>query len=328
MIVRILNEKQVSSLLTINELLPVIETALIKQGSGEVVCPERLHFPVGKGLNADKPGESLGTGLTMPAYIHGTNYYATKLVGFFKKNPKRDLPTITSQIVVNEAETGLPVAIMDGNRVTGIRTGCIGGLAARELALEPVDLGVIGAGTQARWQTRAIAAATDLRSVYVYSPSDSRIKCAEDLNAELDAHVIAVDSAKKAVEGATTVVTATPAESPVIDGDWLNQGTTVIAVGAFSPEMQEIDSNSFRRASQVFADVPEEAVETGDVIATGLEQKDIGSLADVISGTTGREYAREIIIVESVGSAIFDAATAAHILQKADAKDIGTVVDL
>ncbi|MCD2204582.1 ornithine cyclodeaminase family protein [Halobacterium sp. KA-6] len=326
--VRILDATQVKSLLDIGELLSVIETAMVKQGSGEVVRPERPHFPVGEGLDPERPDKALGTGLTMPAYIHGSDYYATKLVGFFEDNPTRDLPTITAQIVVNEADTGLPVAVMDGSHVTGMRTGCIGGLAARELANKPVTLGVIGAGTQARWQTRAIAAATDVERVRIYSPSNSRFSCANELNEELNVPVEAIDSARDAVEPANTVVTATSAESPVLNGDWLSPGTLVIAVGAFSPEMQELDQRTFDRANKVFADVPGEAHETGDVIAADLTDDAIGSLATVLEGTSGRDSEGEIIVVESVGSAVFDAATAASVVELAEAEDVGTLVDL
>ena len=326
--VRILDATQVVSLSDIGELLSVIETSLIKQGRGEVVRPERPHFPVGQGLDQDRPDEPLGTGLTMPAYIHGADYYATKLVGFFEENPQRDLPTITAQIVVNEADTGLPVAVMDGTHVTGMRTGCIGGLSARELANEPVSLGVIGAGTQARWQTRAIAAATDLDRVRIYSRSDSRIACANELDDELDVPIDPVDSARAAVEDATVVVTTTTAESPVLDGDWLGPGTLVVAIGAFSPEMQELDPTTFDRATRVFADVPDEALDTGDVIAAGLADGEVESLADVVEGTIGRDHEDDIIVVESVGSAVFDAATAAHVVELAESDDVGTMVDL
>lgn len=326
--VRVLDATQVVSLLDIGELLSVVESALGKQGRGEVVRPERPHFPVGQGLDQDRHDEALGTGLTMPAYVHGADYYATKLVGFFEGNPVRDLPTINAQIVVNEADTGLPVAVMDGNHVTGMRTGCLGGLAARELANDPVDLAVIGAGTQARWQTRAIAAATDLDRVRIYSRSDSRIACANELDDELDAPVDPRDSARTAVEGATVVVTATTAESPVLDGDWLDPGTLVVAVGAFSPEMQELDPRTFDRASQVFADVPDEARDTGDVIAADLADGRVGSLADVVEGPAGRDREDEIIVVESVGSAVFDAATAAYVVELAESGDVGTVVEL
>ncbi|SDR19950.1 ornithine cyclodeaminase family protein [Natronobacterium texcoconense] len=326
--VRILAAPQVASLLDVEDLLSVIETALIKQGRGEVVRPERPHFPVGEGIDPDRPNEPLGTGLTMPAYVHGSDYYATKLASFFEENSEHDLPTINAQIVVNDAATGLPVAVMDGTHITGMRTGCIGGLAARELATEPVELGVVGAGTQARWQTRAIAAATDLERVRIYSPSDSRIACATELDDELEATVEPVDTARAAVEGANTIVTATPAESPVLDGDWLEPGTLVVAVGAFSPEMQELDRTTFERASRTFADVPEEVTDTGDLLATDLGKDDIVPFAEVLEGESGRRADDEILVVESVGSAVFDAATAASVVERAEANDVGTTVDL
>ncbi|MFC3959139.1 ornithine cyclodeaminase family protein [Halovivax cerinus] len=326
--VRILTASQVASVLDISALLSVVETAIVKQGRGDVVRPERPHFPVGTGLDDDRPDDPLGTGLTMPAYVHGAPYYATKLVGFFEENPSRGLPTITAQIVVNDAETGRPVAVMDGTHVTGMRTGCIGGLAARELAHEPVDLAVIGAGTQARWQTRAIAAATDLERVRVYARSDSRIECARELDAELDASVTPVGSPDAAVEGANTVVTATPSTSPVFAGDRLEPGTLVVAVGAFSAEMQELDETTIERASRVYADVPEEAAETGDLLASTYEADDVRSLADVLEGETGRSSDDEILVVESVGSAVFDAATAAHAVDEAEGADVGTIVSL
>jgi len=326
--VRILNATQVASLLDISELLSVIETALVKQGRGEVVRPERPHFPVGQGLNKDRQDDALGMGLTMPAYIHGADYFATKLVGVFEGNPAHNLPTITAQIVVNEADTGLPVAMMDGTHITGMRTGCIGGLATRELANQPVDLGVIGSGTQARWQTRAISAATDLDRVRIYSRSDSRIACANELDEELDTSVEHVDSAHAAVKGATAVVTATTAESPVLDGDWLDPGALIVAIGAFTSEMQELDPTTFDRASRVFADVPDEACETGDFIAADLADVAVTSLANVLEGKEGRDNKDEIILVKSVGSAVFDTATANHTVKLAESSDVGTTIEL
>lgn len=326
--IRVIDSSQVASLLDIRPLVTIVGQALIKQGRGEAVRPERPHFPVGEGLGTGGSEKALGTGLTMPAYITGSDYYVTKLVGLFEANPTRDLPVINAQILVNEADTGLPVAVIDGTRITAMRTGCIGGLAARELAAQPVDLCVIGAGTQARWQTRAIAAVTDLDRVRVYSPSESRIACAEELDQDLDASVTPVESAQAAVEGANTVVTATPAEEPVLDGEWLAQGTLVVAVGAYSAEMQELDPTTFDRASQVFADVPAEVAETGDLLATPLDSDDLDPLSNVIEGTNGRTRDTDIVVVESVGSAVFDAAVATHTVERAEQDGVGTIVEL
>lgn len=326
--VRILSDTDIAALLDLEDLLPVVETAFVKQGEGAVERPSRPHFPVGIGLDSDRPDEPLGTGLTMPAYIHGASYYATKLVGVHEGNEARGLPTINAQLVLTAAETGLPAAVMAATRITNARTGCIGGLAARELASPPITLGVIGAGTQARWQTRAIAAASDLEAVQIYSPSDSRKRCAADLADELDVPVTAVDTPRAAVNGATVVVTATTATEPVFPGDALEPGCLVIAIGAYSAEKRELDAVTFDRAARVFADVPEEVAATGDLQAVELDIGDLRTFSSVVAGDSGRRNAEEIIVVESVGTAVLDAATAEHVYRAAERDAAGTEIGL
>ncbi|MFB6183882.1 MAG: ornithine cyclodeaminase family protein [Haloarculaceae archaeon] len=329
--VRILPDEAVASLLDLEDLLPVIEDAFRKQGRCQVELPERPHMPVGIDLDGEPAGgrteESLGVSLTMPAYVHGEETLATKLVTIHDDNPARGLPTVNAQVVVTDAATGQPLAFAHGNRITNARTGCIGGLAVRHLATGPVDLGVLGAGTQARWQTRTVDAATDLRSVRIYAPSDSREACAADLRAELDADVRAVASSTAAVTDANVVMTTTTSATPVFDGDDLAPGTLVVGIGAYTPELQEIDETTFERAARVFADVPEEAATVGDVAATDLDADDLVPLSAVFEGEAGRESDDEILVVESVGNAVLDAATAAQVYGEAERRDAGTVVE-
>jgi len=237
-------------------------------------------------------------------------------------------------VLACDADTGRARALLAGTRVTNARTGCIGGLAARELAVDgPVTLGVLGAGAQARWQTRAVAAATgeDLAAVRVYSPSDSREACAADLRAELDdagVDVRAVGSPREAVSGATVVVTATTSHEPVFDGRDLDPGTLVVAVGAFEADMRELDGETMRRAARVFADVPGEVAAVGDVADAGLGVEDLVALSEVFEGRAGRQSDEEVLVVESVGSAVLDAATTAHLVERADERGVGTDVEL
>ncbi|WP_372912366.1 ornithine cyclodeaminase family protein [Salinigranum sp.] len=317
---RILSDDDLARVLSLADLLPVVEEAFVKQGRGAVERPPRPHFPVGE-------GDTAGTALVMPAAIHSAATFTTKVATVHPSNPDRGLPTVRAQVHVTDAATGETRATMDGDRLTNARTGCIGGLAARELAADPpVDLAVVGAGAQARWQTRAVAAATDVERVRVYSPTpDSRRQCAADLHEDgLDAE--AVDSPGAAVEGASVVVTATTATEPVFSGADLAPGTLVVAVGAYTAEMCELDETTVGRAAQVFADVPEEVVETGDV-AGRLTVEGLTPLSAVFEGRAGRRSDDEIIVVASVGSAVLDAAAAEHVLERAEERDVGTVVD-
>ncbi|RQG95890.1 ornithine cyclodeaminase family protein [Natrarchaeobius chitinivorans] len=325
--VRVLSDDAIASVLDLEELLPVVADAFEKQASGAVDRPERPHYPIGTGLKPDDPEEPVGTGLCMPAYLHGATYAATKLVAVCEDNPERGLPTVTAQISLVDAETGQPAGYLAGNRITNARTGCIGGLAARELAADgPIDLAVIGAGTQARWQTRAIDAAVGsrLESVRIYSPTASRFDCVADLEAELDVPIEAASGPIEAVDGATVAVTATTSTEPVFPGDALADGTLVIAVGAYTPEMRELDDTTVARAARVFGDVPDEAAETGDL--NGHDDLAVLPFGDVVTGDRSRHSEDEIIVLESVGTAVLDAASAEFVFERASAEGIGATV--
>ena len=334
-----LSDDDVAALLDLETLLPVVADALRAQREGRVERPERPHFPVGwGGGQGDDDSQAAGTALTMPAYVHGADHYATKLVSVHEGNAERDLETVQAQVAVTEAETGRPAAYVAGTRVTNARTGCVGGCCVGRLPA-PVTVGVIGAGRQARWQVRAVAAATEVDDVRVYSPSDSRRRCAAALRERgIDAR--AVDRARTAVEGSDAVITATTATEPVFPGDALAPGTLVVAVGAYTPSTRELDARTVDRArGRLFADVPTEAVTVGDLAAPGVEVDAVRPVADLFDGEgwppgpadagDGHQGATgDVTVVESVGSAVMDAATAEHLLERARSAGAGTVVEL
>lgn len=325
--IRFLADEDVASVLDLDELLDVVEDAFVKQGRGEVERPDRPHFPVGIGLDENDSGRALGTALTMPAAIHGMSRYATKLVAVHPDNEAQGLSTINAQIALTDAATGLPAAYMDGTRITNARTGCIGGLAARHLAGDTATVGIVGAGTQARWQARAIATAVDVDTFRVYSPSDSKHDWAADVAEWFDGSVEAVPTAADAVRCSDVVVTATTSSTPVFDGSHLEPGTLVVGVGAYTDSMQELDAVVFDRADHVFADVPSEVATVGDLQATALTERELIPLSDVFEGRAGRSSDDEILVVDSVGSAVLDAAASDHVLSQAADAGIGTVIE-
>ncbi len=318
---RVLSDGDVAAVLDLPDLLEVLADALAADYRGEVVRPERPHYPIGAGLAGSDP---LGTGLMMAAYIEGADYAVTKLATVHPDNPP-ERPTVNAQVALTAAASGEPAGYMDGTRLTNARTGCIGGLAARELASSPVRLGVIGAGAQARWQARAVAAGTDLESVRVYSPSDSREACAADLREEgIDAQ--AVSSPEAAAAEATVVITATTSDEPVIAADAIPEGCVVVAVGAYDAESRELPAALFDRADRVFADVPEEVAGIGDLSGTGLGAEALVPFGAVFAGEAGRESLAELLIVESVGTATLDAAAGEQLFERAKREAVGTEV--
>ena len=330
--VRILDADDVRSVVDLERLLPLIEDAFAKQYVGAVERPDRPHYSIGVG-RGDDPERPTGTGLCMPAYVHGSPYVATKLATVFEGNADRGLATVTAQIALDDADTGLPVAYLDGTTITSARTGCIGGVGARALGPDgPVRLAVFGAGTQARWQTRAIDAATDLESVRIYAPSDSRERCAADLEGELeDVAVSAVASPAAALEGANVVVTATTSTEPVFDGDDLEPESLVVAVGAYTAEMRELDDRTIERAACVYADVPAEARGTGDLCHhSDLELEALGRVfatdEAVETASTVSTGSADVVVLSSVGTAVLDAVTAADVYDRA--RELGLGVDV
>ncbi|MFB6360688.1 MAG: ornithine cyclodeaminase family protein [Halobacteriales archaeon] len=325
--VRVLSESAVDSLIELDALLDVIEDAFLAQGADAVERPERPHYPVGTGLRGDGSAEPLGTGLAMPAYIHGADYAVVKLVGVHGDNPSRGLPTVHAQVVLTEADTGRAAAFLAGTTLTNARTGCIGGVAVRALVDGPIELGVIGAGTQARWQTRAIDAAAGVATARIYSPSDSKRECAAELQEELDGEVTVAESARAAVEGVDVVVTATTATEPVFPGEAIAPGAIVVAIGAYTAETQELDGRTFDRADHVYADVPSEVAGIGDIINTGTDSDRLVPLSSLLVGAD-HPAAEDLVVVESVGSAVLDAAAAEAVLDRAYAANAGTEVEL
>ena len=326
--VLVLSAEAVDRCLDLAGLVDVVDDALVKQAAGEVERPDRPHFPVGAGLGGEEP---VGTGIAMPAYVHGADHYATKLVGVHEGNAERGLPTINAQIALTEAETGLPKAFMAGTAITNARTGCIGAVSVRELAPEPdgdgLTLGVLGAGAQARWQTQAIETVATLSDVRIYSPSDSRAACATDLS-ENGIPARAVDAPRDAVEGADVVVTATTATEPVFPPDALDPGTLVVAVGAFTAEMQELDPRVLERAERVFADVPAEAAETGDILASDRDADDLVELGLPLRDGYARESPDGVVVVARVGSATLDDAAGETVYRRAVEAGAGTEISL
>ncbi|RJG10725.1 ornithine cyclodeaminase family protein [Massilia cavernae] len=216
-------------------------------------------------------------------------------------------------------------ALIDGSRLTGLRTAATAAVAVNLLApAKPLKVAVIGSGFEARGLLEALMATREVASVRVFSPTPaSRERFAASFSASVD--IQAVTEPRAAIEGADVVFCAARSrdESPVIRGEWLEPGMTVVSIGSTLPEQREVDEATMARAALIVADMPEEvAHETGDGLAASahgvnIEEK-LASLADVASGrTAGRRSPDDIILYKSVGSALQDVVIAEMLLHKA-----------
>src|SRR2546425_3354106 len=290
----VLDEPAVQQWLHYKDLIPAIAQALAALSSGRVVQPVRMVLPV-----AAHHG-FLGV---MPAYAGALG---AKLVTFYPQNV--GIHTHHAIIVLFKADTGEPLATMDGRLITEMRTAAASAVATQRLArTDAVVLAILGSGVQAKSHLAALRLVRSFSNVRVWSPRNAP--------AFAERHrVKAVATAADAVRGADVVVVATSATTPVLQARWLSPGTHVNAVGATRPDWRELDDDLVTTA-RIFVDSREAALrESGDVIAARSEVTEIGA---VVAGVApGRRTAQEITLFKSVGVAVEDVVAAALVLQQ------------
>jgi ornithine cyclodeaminase/alanine dehydrogenase-like protein (mu-crystallin family) len=233
----------------------------------------------------------------MPAYAGAMG---AKLVTFYPHN--QGIHTHHAVIVLFKAETGEPLAVMDGRLITEMRTAAASAVATQQLARpNAATLAILGSGVQAKSHLDAIRRVRPVTEVRVWSP-----RRAQEF---AQAHgVRAAASAEEAVAGADIVVVATSSQVPVLRGAWLAPGAHVNAIGATRPDWRELDDDLVIRAS-VFVDSAAAATkEAGDVIAARGPVREIGAV--VAGAEPGRTSDAEITLFKSVGVAVEDVVSA------------------
>jgi len=222
-------------------------------------------------------------------------------------------------------------ALIDGNRVTGLRTAATAALAVDLLAPQrALRVGVIGAGFEARGALDCLKSVREVAHVRVFSPTPaSRERFAESFRPGLD--IQAVSSAQEAVRDADVVICAARSrdESPVLQGAWLCPGATVVSLGSTLPEQREVDPVTMERAACIVADMPQEVLhDTGDAIAAisaGVYVADkLVALSDLVAGrVTPRQHTSDIVLYKSVGSALQDVVIAQALYERARQQGLG-----
>jgi alanine dehydrogenase len=320
---RLLTEPQVKSLLSMDELVTAMESALARFSSGDVLQPVRSVLSVG-------PTHAF-FGL-MPAYVESPPRLGAKLVTVFNANVQRGLPSHLATIVLFDPETGSLVAIMDGRYITEARTAAVSAVSARYLARrDAASMAIVGSGVQARSHLEAYAEVRALRQVRVWSPqARSRERFVSEMSRHVPVPIAAVDSAEDAVRDADLVVLATSSPTPVLDDRWVKTGAHVVSVGACRPDQRELDPALVAR-SRLFVDSRAAAlVESGDVVMGVREGRFAGDhirgeLGEVVLGrVAGRESELEVTIFKSLGMAVEDVTAADLVFRRAVETGAGT----
>jgi len=262
--------------------------------------------------------------------------FGLKTICLIPGNPARGLDAHQGLVTLFDGETGVPTAILDASAVTAVRTAAVTAVATGLLARRDArELGILGAGVQARTHLRALATVRDFEQVRVYAPTRAHAEAVVAEATVARAKVSVARSAEEAVRAADVVVVATSAREPVLTRAWLRPGAHLNAVGASTPQAREIDTATVA-ACALFCDSREslrnEAGEFQLAIREGAipgEEHVRAELGEVLVGTSpGRRDDSELTMFRSLGLAIEDLAAAQSAVTTARAQGIGTEVEL
>lgn len=317
----ILNESNIIKTVDFNELLKSVEEAFLMQEAGNFTMPNRMHI--------DQDGNIL---LLMPCFAD--NYFSTKMVSVFPENKKLDKPAIYGSVILNDGNTGEPLALINGSKLTALRTGAVGALGLLYTTPKNIKkLGLVGAGVQGFHQVLFACVVREIKQVFIFDPFNQNIGTfIKDLKKYLpEVEITNCLSTCDLVKDSEAIVTATTSISPVLPQEEnLYEGKHIIAIGSYTPKMQELPDSLFKNLDQVVVDTSHAAIESGD-LSIRIEK---GIVNDDQIFTLGKLINKEVKIDESqttlfksVGMALFDLIVARRIYLNAIEKGIGTEVN-
>jgi alanine dehydrogenase len=326
-LVLLLSRSDLEQVLTMPEMISALEGAFKDLAQGKTMKIPRSSMSL--------PQEGGWIGI-MPAYLPTENAFATKLVTLYNGNLDKGLPAIMATVVLNDPKTGAVLSIMDGGLITAMRTGGLGGLAAKFLSRTDSHVaGIFGAGVQARTQLKALMEVRKIDRAFVYDTVTNRVKkFCEEMSNVLQIPVEVAETPSSVVKNSDIITTVTPSGKPVFDGKEIRPGTHVNAFGNYKPVERELDTETVVR-SKVFVDLQEAALEeAGDLllpIKEGKFSRDQirGSLGEVILGSkAGRTSDEDITLFKSVGLGIQDCAAASLAYKNAIKSGVGKHFEL
>lgn len=307
-----IDDKKIADILDYSTLADALDRAF--RAGGEI--PARQQYPV------DVPGGNSGHLLLMPAWQTGGKI-GVKIVTVFPDNSRQSLATVNASYLLMDAKTGVPDAMMDGNELTRRRTAAASMLAARYLArLDSKHLLMVGTGNMAPHLINAHAANRPIEVVQIWGRNyDKACAVAEQFTGR-DFKVKPVEDLEAAVSSADIISCATLSTEALILADWLKPGQHLDLVGAFTPDMREVDDNTLQRAD-IYVDTLEGALlEAGDLIQAlekgAISKSDIrGDLFGLTRGLCqGRLSDQSITLFKSVGTGLEDLAAAQMVVGK------------
>ncbi len=309
--------------------IAAVEEALRLHAAGDAILPPKLSIHWGEGIESE---EREGRIMAMPAYLGGDLRVAgLKWIPSVPDNPSRGLPRGIGFILLSDRDTGLPIAAMDGTIVSAMRTGAVGGIAARLLANPGSSIvAMLGAGVQARTQLMALETVLPLEDVRIWDVAPERARDFCEREARDGYALVPVEDPIRACRGASLIVAATMAPEPYVRADWVAEGSTFLSISSLDPTLELIAA-----ADVWVCDVWEHETEHPSrpfarALAAGIATRDrVAQLGELLVGArAGRTEPWQRVFVSPVGLGIEDVGCAYHIYRRAVELGVGTRLTL
>jgi len=317
----ILNHRDLLDLLPPPRIIEAVERGVRALQADAVVVPERDHL--------HWQGATL---LTMPS--GNDAYLGVKSVAVVPSNAQRGLPVTGGAMLLMQADTSQPIALLNAAALTCQRTGAVGALGVKYMTPADTDsAGIVGVGVQGLWQAIFACAVRPVRTIYYIARKD---EAAAYFESELTSRIAGVKcvrcaDARELVGRTRVIIAATTADSPVLpDEADLLRGRHFISVGSYKPSQQELPTTVCRLAGHLAIDSPSALHETGDVLrplqSGALQPADVFHIAELVTGRRTIDVNRATAF-KSVGSALYDLYAAAALYEHAAASGVGAYVD-
>ena len=321
-----LSKETIKKILTIEEAIPAVREAFIQLSSGKVEVPLRLHLDI---------PQFDGVELIKPVYSPLTKKIGIKVISLYKNNAIKKLPYSHALMLLLDAESGIPLAIMDADYLTVVRTAAASGLATQLLARkEASTVAIFGAGPQGAAQVRAMIAVRPISHVYIFDPDPQKArKLGNNISSSFTVDV-KVSSTPHSLQECDIICTATTSSVPVFLESQISPGVHINGIGSFKPHHHEIPAETVKR-SRLFVDQREACLkEAGDIVIPlqrGIinERHILAEIGEIASGSTpGRKSDADITLFKSVGNAVQDLAMAEMVYGKALKNKLGQELEL
>jgi ornithine cyclodeaminase/alanine dehydrogenase-like protein (mu-crystallin family) len=310
----LLSGEDVGQLLPMNEAIAVIKEAYQLYAKKEYKMPERIFSKV---RDDDQY-------LLMPCFAD--DCISLKVVVSYPSNRNRGRPVTQGLVLVNDLETGDPLAVINGTMLTAIKTGAVSGVAMEAFRKDAESVGLVGTGFQGIYQLIAACSATTVKKVYLYNRTPEKLDAfIEEFRrvSGQEMEMFPVKDVQELVKHSDMIITATTSLTPVLpDTASLYKGKVVIGVGSYDREMREFPKALFEGIDYYYIDSEQGKVECGDIIDPlkngWVKEEQVVLMSEFLEQGEGFAFdPSRPIVFKTVSMALFDACIANYLYKKA-----------